>query len=223
LDNDSIDSIMSDSNNIIEAINQLLPQTQCTRCGYPSCRDYAKAIAIDGAKINQCPPGKDEGIKAIAQLLNQPPLELNTIHGEIKPKEVVVIDEDVCIGCTLCIKACPVDAIIGSNKMMHTIIATECTGCELCIPVCPVDCISLIVDESAKWSEDRRSLALERYQQHNLRKQQERQDREERLAQRKNINMLDNILAKAMQQQSQEKEQQSQEKEQQSQEKEHSD
>ena len=171
------------SDNLIEKINQLLPQTQCTRCSYPSCRDYAVAIANGEAQINQCPPGGESGIAKLATLLNTPILPLNPKYGEIKQKQVVVIEEEVCIGCTLCIKACPVDAIIGSNKMMHTIIADECTGCELCIPVCPVDCIILVPDENPEWSDARKDVALIRFEQHNLRKINEQKEREIRLQQ----------------------------------------
>lgn len=171
------------SNNLVDQINQLLPQTQCTRCSYPSCKDYAVAIANGEAQINQCPPGGDAGIAKLAALLNKPILQLNPKYGEIIPKQVVVIEEEVCIGCTLCIKSCPVDAIIGSNKMMHSIIADECTGCELCIPVCPVDCIILAPDENPVWTDARKDVARARFEQHNLRKINEQKEREARLQQ----------------------------------------
>src|SRR5690606_14271993 len=123
-------------------IDALLPQTQCTRCGYPTCRAYADAIAMDDAPINRCPPGGAEGVSALAALLDRDVLPLDPACGSESPPVVAVIDEDVCIGCTKCIAACPVDAIIGAGKRMHTVIAAECTGCELCLPPCPVDCIA---------------------------------------------------------------------------------
>jgi electron transport complex protein RnfB len=125
-------------------IDALLPQTQCTRCGYPTCRDYAEAIARDEADIDRCPPGGAEGVAALAALLGTAPKPLDPKYGIEAPPLVVVIDEAVCIGCTKCIQACPVDAIVGAAKRMHTVIADECTGCELCLPPCPVDCIALL-------------------------------------------------------------------------------
>lgn len=126
-----------------DAIDALLPQTQCRQCGYPGCRPYAEAIAAGRAGINQCPPGGEEGICDLAALLGVPFQPLAPEFGVTKPPAVAVIDEASCIGCTLCIQACPVDAIAGAAKVMHTVIARECTGCELCIPPCPVDCISM--------------------------------------------------------------------------------
>ncbi len=130
---------------VVEQINAILPQTQCGQCNYPGCRPYAEAIAAGEAPINQCPPGGEAGIKALAELLGREPLPLNEANGAEKPTELAVIIEDICIGCTKCIQACPVDAIVGAPKVMHTVIASECTGCELCIPPCPVDCIEMIV------------------------------------------------------------------------------
>ena len=128
---------------IAAQIDAALPQTQCTRCGYPDCAAYAQAIAYDAAPINQCPPGGAQGVARLAAITGRPALPLSAVHGLESPRAVAVIDEAWCIGCTLCIKACPTDAIVGSNKMMHTVIEPYCTGCELCIPVCPVDCIAL--------------------------------------------------------------------------------
>jgi electron transport complex protein RnfB len=128
---------------VIYAIDALLPQTQCTRCGYPDCRRYAEAIAEGSAPINRCPPGGAEGIARLAALTGQPALPLDDDCGAEGSRTVVWIDETWCIGCTLCIKACPVDCIVGTHKQMHTVIEADCTGCELCVPVCPVDCIRL--------------------------------------------------------------------------------
>lgn len=137
----------TDQSSVVEKINRLLPQTQCAQCGYPGCRPYAEAIDSDSADINQCPPGGDEVIQSIARLLDRPVIPLNTTFGLTKPAAVALIDEDACIGCTLCIHACPVDAIVGAGKYMHTVIASECTGCELCLPPCPVDCIRILPAE----------------------------------------------------------------------------
>jgi electron transport complex protein RnfB len=129
---------------LAEEIDATLPQTQCRQCGFSGCRPYAEAIAEGRAQINQCPPGGEDGIHQLARLLGVKPLPLNTAHGVFKPKEVASIDEHSCIGCTLCIQACPVDAIVGAARQMHTIISGECTGCSLCVKACPVDCISMI-------------------------------------------------------------------------------
>jgi len=157
-------------------IDALLPQTQCTRCGYPDCARYAQAIAQGEAGINQCPPGGSEGVRRLAELTGLPALPLSEAHGQEGPLQLAVIDEDWCIGCTLCIKACPVDAIVGASKHMHTIVEADCTGCELCIPVCPVDCISLVSAHPAPaptgwdaWSPRQADQARERYQLHQVR------------------------------------------------------
>jgi electron transport complex protein RnfB len=126
---------------LIDQINALLPQTQCGQCSFPGCRPYAEAIALGTADINQCPPGGDEGIRDLADLLGVSPKPLNAEFGIHKPQSVAFIIEEDCIGCVKCIAACPVDAIVGAAKFMHTVIASECTGCELCIAPCPVDCI----------------------------------------------------------------------------------
>jgi Na+-translocating ferredoxin:NAD+ oxidoreductase subunit B len=125
-------------------IDALLPQTQCTRCGYPGCRPYAEAVAAGEAQINQCPPGGAATIAALAQLLGRPVLPLNPVNGTEGPLLVAQIDEDACIGCARCLPPCPVDAIIGAHKHMHTVVLSLCTGCELCVAPCPVDCIAMV-------------------------------------------------------------------------------
>jgi len=129
---------------LVARIDAILPQTQCGQCGYPGCKPYAAAIAAGEADINQCPPGGDAGAHALADLMGVEYKPLNAENGTTKPKAVAFIDEATCIGCTLCIQACPVDAILGAAKHMHTIIASECTGCELCLAPCPVDCITMV-------------------------------------------------------------------------------
>lgn len=166
--------------NLVHQIDQLLPQTQCTRCGYPSCVEYAQAIAENRAEINQCPPGGEEGIRELAKLLNKSPIALNPEHGTIDERKIAFILEDKCIGCTLCIKACPVDAIVGANKMMHTVITTDCSGCDLCAPACPVDCIEMHPDPEP-WTEVRKWHARSRYDASAKRKEDERKAREQRL------------------------------------------
>lgn len=128
---------------LVDKIDAILPQTQCGQCGYPGCRPYATAIANGDADINQCPPGGEEGIRHLADLLGREFKPLDETHGVEKPKAVAYIDEQTCIGCTLCIQACPVDAIVGAAKQMHTVVDPLCTGCELCVAPCPVDCISM--------------------------------------------------------------------------------
>lgn len=128
---------------LVDKIDAILPQTQCGQCGYPGCRPYANAISKGEADINQCPPGGEEGIRKLSDLLGREFKPLNADNGVEKPKAVAFIDEPVCIGCTLCIQACPVDAIVGAAKQMHTVMPTLCTGCELCVAPCPVDCISM--------------------------------------------------------------------------------
>lgn len=145
-----------------------LPQTQCTRCGYPDCKAYAQAITDGNAAINQCPPGGQVGIERLSAITGHPVVALNPLNGSESVRVVAYVDEDWCIGCTLCIKACPTDAIVGSHKRMHTVLEQYCTGCELCLPVCPVDCILLepVSGEStgwAAWSTDLANLARDRY------------------------------------------------------------
>ncbi len=129
---------------LVEKIDGILPQTQCGQCGYPGCKPYATAIANGEADINCCPPGGDDGIHKLADLLGREYKPLNAEKGVEKPKAVAFIDEATCIGCTLCLQACPVDAIVGAAKQMHTVIAPQCTGCELCVAPCPVDCIAMV-------------------------------------------------------------------------------
>ncbi|MES2186915.1 MAG: RnfABCDGE type electron transport complex subunit B [Pseudomonadota bacterium] len=149
-------------------IDAVLPQTQCTRCAYPDCAAYAQAIAVGEADINRCPPGGDAGIERLARITGRAVLPLDAACGSEGPRRLAVIDEAWCIGCTLCLDACPTDAILGRSKRMHTVIAPHCTGCELCIPVCPVDCIAL-EDATpgrtgwAAWSQEQAYQALRRY------------------------------------------------------------
>jgi electron transport complex protein RnfB len=139
----------TEGNPIADEINNVLPQTQCGQCGYPGCRPYAEAIA-NGEDINKCPPGGEAGIQALADLLDVEPLPLDAEHGEeAKSPAIAFIREDECIGCTKCIQACPVDAILGAAKQMHTVIASECTGCDLCVEPCPVDCIDMLHEEES--------------------------------------------------------------------------
>ncbi len=135
-----------EDNPLVGQIDSLLPQTQCGQCGFPGCRPYAESIAEGGA-INKCPPGGESTIKALADLLDIEPQPLDAEHGTEQAQRVAVIREDECIGCTKCIQACPVDAILGSAKHMHTVIGTECTGCDLCVEPCPVDCIDMVTLE----------------------------------------------------------------------------
>ncbi len=147
-----------------DRIDALLPQTQCTKCGYAGCRPYAEAIAAGEAEINQCPPGGAAGIEQLARLLSRQPLPLNPANGSEQPLMVAVIDEARCIGCTLCIPACPVDAIMGSAKRMHSVIASHCTGCDLCLAPCPMDCISMVpVTPTRSWSAEDANAARQRH------------------------------------------------------------
>jgi electron transport complex protein RnfB len=138
-----------ESDPVVDQIDAVLPQTQCGQCNFPGCRPYAEAIAAGEAEINQCPPGGEAGVRALADLLGLEALPLNPDNGEERPATVAVIDEAACIGCKLCIQACPVDAIIGAPKLMHTVIEAHCTGCDLCLPPCPVDCIDMITRPTA--------------------------------------------------------------------------
>jgi electron transport complex protein RnfB len=156
-------------------LHDVLPQTQCTRCGYPDCQAYADAIAHEGAAINRCPPGGAAGVARLAALTGLPVLPLDPACGDEGPRAMAVIDEAWCIGCTLCLDACPTDAIVGIHKRMHTVIEAHCTGCELCIPVCPVDCISLENETPGRsgwqaWSKAQADAALSRYAVHQQRR-----------------------------------------------------
>jgi Na+-translocating ferredoxin:NAD+ oxidoreductase subunit B len=168
---------------LAERLDAALPQTQCTRCGYPDCRAYAQAIADGGADINQCPPGGAEGVVRLAALTGRDVIALNPANGAEGPRKLVFIDEAWCIGCTLCIEACPVDCIVGAPKRMHTVIEDLCTGCELCLPACPVDCI--LVEEATPgrsgwqaWSPAQAEQARTRYAERRERLARRTADRE---------------------------------------------
>lgn len=174
---------------LAEQIDSVLPQTQCTRCGYPDCSHYALAIATEGAPINRCPPGGAQGIERIAHITGQRPTTLDAETGCEGPRLLALIDEDWCIGCTKCIQVCPVDCIIGASRHMHTVLGLWCTGCELCVPVCPVDCISLIPSStetpastgSAAWDEEQANTARERYTFHQFRMERWQHENQKRL------------------------------------------
>ncbi|MCS4508939.1 electron transport complex subunit RsxB [Xylophilus ampelinus] len=154
-----------------DRIDSVLPQTQCTRCGYPACRGYAQAIAEGTAGIDRCPPGGAEGVARLAAVTGLPAVALDPAYGREGPRQLAVIDESWCIGCTLCLDACPTDAILGRNKRMHTVVAPHCTGCELCVPACPVDCIAMTPATGMAtgwdaWSQSQADAALQRYRKH---------------------------------------------------------
>ena len=172
---------------LIDRLNAALPQTQCTRCGFPDCRSYAQAMAEGLTEINRCPPGGADGIRRLSALTGRDVLALDSQRGTEGPRTLAVIDEAWCIGCTLCIKACPVDCIVGAPKQMHTVIDALCTGCELCVPVCPVDCIELKpvtpgLSGWAAWSPTQADVARGRYAFHQLRVVTEDADNDQRLA-----------------------------------------
>ena len=184
---------------LIQAIDTLLPQTQCTSCGYPDCRAYATAIAREQASYDQCPPGGQAGVRRIAEFLGKPEIPLNPEYGQESPRTTAVIDEQRCIGCKLCIQACPVDAIMGSAKRMHTVLTAYCTGCDLCLPPCPVDCIEMVQlsDLAARGNgaadqllglsiDDVATVARRRYEAHQLRIEREAGEREQRLKAKSN-------------------------------------
>ncbi len=187
-------------NELARRIDDALPQTQCQRCGYPDCASYARAVADGDAGINQCPPGGNEGVARLAQITGHPALPLDPHHGIEGPVTVAVIDEGWCIGCTLCIKVCPTDAIVGANKRMHTVVEPWCTGCELCIPVCPVDCISLdnVSGERtgwAGWSAEQAAQGKARYEARQLRLVREKREQEERLTAKAEAKLADLVSA----------------------------
>ena len=169
----------SPTRSLFDLIHAALPQTQCTRCGYADCAAYAQAIASNDAAINQCPPGGAEGVERLSRITGLPAEPLNPSNGAEGPRAVALIDEAWCIGCTLCIKACPTDAIFGSHKLRHTVIETCCTGCALCVPVCPVDCISLENVTGTRtgwsaWTQQDADTALKRYKFHSFLRSQEK-------------------------------------------------
>jgi Na+-translocating ferredoxin:NAD+ oxidoreductase subunit B len=177
-------------------LHAALPQTQCTRCGYPDCQAYARAMAAGDAPHNQCPPGGDDGIRRLSAILGREPLPLNPANGTEVPRTLAVIDEAWCIGCTLCLKACPTDAIVGLHKRMHTVIEPYCTGCELCVPVCPVDCIGLenasgTATGWAAWSENQAAMALARYEARQQRQAREAVEHQERLERKAEAKLAD--------------------------------
>ncbi len=167
-------------------IDALLPQTQCTKCGYPACRPYAEAIAAGEADINRCPPGGAAGIRKLAALLGRETVPLDPSRGTERPHHVAAIDEARCIGCTLCIQACPVDAIVGAAKLMHTVVTELCSGCDLCLAACPVDCIEMrpATGAEAIWDPARAGAARERFERRESRLAREREERSDRLAAR---------------------------------------
>jgi electron transport complex protein RnfB len=171
---------------LADRIEDVLPQTQCTKCSYQGCRPYAEAIAAGEANINQCPPGGEEGIRRLSSVTGHPVIPLNPVNGFERPRAVAFIDESLCIGCTLCIQACPVDAIMGAAKQMHTIIPAQCTGCDLCVPACPVDCIVMYpVTENTGWNAWTQAQADEARDRHDFRLARlvrEREENDARLA-----------------------------------------
>jgi electron transport complex protein RnfB len=172
---------------LADQLEDLLPQTQCTKCGYAGCRPYAEAIAAGEANINQCPPGGSEGVARLASFLNRPIIPINPVNGVERPRPVAFIDEALCIGCTLCIQACPVDAILGATKQMHTILPSLCTGCDLCVAPCPVDCITMMPVTGERtgwsaWSQQDADAARSRHDFRAMRLQRERAENDARLA-----------------------------------------
>ena len=181
---------VTDSITLADRIEDLLPQTQCTKCGYAACRPYAEAVAVGTANYNQCPPGGHEGVARLAALLGKPVIPLNPANGIERPRPVAVIDESLCIGCTLCMQACPVDAILGAPKQMHTVIEALCTGCDLCVAPCPVDCIAMppVTGEATgwnAWTAGEANAARERHDRREARLARERDAAEARAAARR--------------------------------------
>lgn len=176
---------MDESPKLADRIDAVLPQTQCEQCGYHGCRPYAEAMAAGAAPINRCPPGGAAGIAALAELLDRAVLSLDPECGAEKPRVLAKIIEADCIGCTKCIQVCPVDAIVGSGKLMHTVIADQCTGCELCIPVCPVDCIVAVPMPEAQQDRAHADAARRNFEMREARLAREKHARDAQLAQRK--------------------------------------
>lgn len=180
---------------LVEQIENLLPQTQCTKCGYPACRPYAEAIAAGTANYNQCPPGGAEGIERLAELLNKPVIPLNANNGIERERPVAIIDEAYCIGCTLCIQACPVDAIVGAPKQMHTVLPELCTGCDLCVAPCPVDCIAMVSVTPGKkawdaWTQQQADESRHRFEFRKIRLKREKQENDAKLAAKATAKLL---------------------------------
>jgi electron transport complex protein RnfB len=172
---------------LADQLEDLLPQTQCTKCGYAACRPYAEAMADGSASYNQCPPGGIEGVARLAQVLGKKVIPINPVNGIERPRPVAFIDEALCIGCTLCIQACPVDAIVGAAKQMHTIVTDLCTGCDLCVAPCPVDCIAMVEITTGKtgwdaWSQAEADMARARHDFRSARVQIEKDETAARLA-----------------------------------------
>ncbi len=186
----------SAASTLADQLDAALPQTQCTRCGYPDCRHYAQAMTAGEADINRCPPGGAEGIVRLAAISGRAVRPLDPERGTEGPRALAVIDEAWCIGCTLCIKACPVDCIVGASKLMHTVVGAQCTGCELCLPVCPVDCIEMVsVTEERSgwraWSAAQAQEARERYAFHQFRSERDQRENDERLAAKARAKLAD--------------------------------
>jgi len=171
---------------LVVRIDAMLPQTQCTKCDYPGCEPYARAVATGAAEINQCPPGGDALIRRLADLLARNHVPLDPARGVERARHVARIDEPRCIGCTLCIQACPVDAIVGAARQMHTVIVELCTGCDLCVPPCPVDCIEMVpaTGTEALWTRAQMDAARERFARRNRRLARSRSERKEMRASR---------------------------------------
>lgn len=172
---------------LAEQIDALLPQTQCRKCGFQGCRPYAEALAAGSADINQCPPGGELGIRKLAALLGVAAKPLDPAYGVERPRQVAVISEADCIGCTKCLPPCPTDAILGSSKHMHTVIASECTGCELCVAPCPVNCISMQAAADTTWTVENAKHSRRRFQAKNRRLAQQEAEKAERLIRQKQL------------------------------------